>query len=432
MLNTVMGVLVCAWAPSSTVPCTELRSLPRSFHVSLTEVSDARRKAERLALLAQRAALEAEQAELQAQQLRLENPVTEVPSTSAPVAADVIVDNEPMALRSPLRWIGGVYPAVALSFPMLSSPAQKARQLRGEATVIGVTLDFIVDTAANANTISAQVAGPTVQGGLELQQVGSLSGVVGAAGAFGGTSPTYSLGVAELADLPKEERIPFISGLTASALPIAAPAAAGLLGVSFLNSFPGGVEFVWGSGGVPPSITFFGDSAGTAASRAELSAVKVTSLAGSCLPTVPLRINGVVVNALLDTGSPITVLNKAAATLVSLEEGSGAAETSNPLASFAAGVKSRVKSAQAVARGDVLTVGGLNGPVQLTRTQSAVAMSLGDSASFGNDLRPYVGDLPGLALLDGLGASAGPAVVLGTDVLRRRPRMIYTAHEVFV
>ena len=161
MLNTVMGVLVCAWAPSSTVPCTELRSLPRSFHVSLTEVSDARRKAERLALLAQRAALEAEQAELQAQQLRLENPVTEVPSTSAPVAADVIVDNEPMALRSPLRWIGGVYPAVALSFPMLSSPAQKARQLRGEATVIGVTLDFIVDTAANANTISAQVAGPT-------------------------------------------------------------------------------------------------------------------------------------------------------------------------------------------------------------------------------------------------------------------------------
>jgi hypothetical protein len=337
-----------------------------------------------------------------------------------------------MALRSPLRWIGGVYPAVALSFPMLSSPAQKARQLRGEATVIGVTLDFIVDTAANANTISAQVAGPTVQGGLELQQVGSLSGVVGAAGAFGGTSPTYSLGVAELADLPKEERIPFISGLTASALPIAAPAAAGLLGVSFLNSFPGGVEFVWGSGGVPPSITFFGDSAGTAASRAELSAVKVTSLAGSCLPTVPLRINGVVVNALLDTGSPITVLNKAAATLVGLEEGSGAAETSNPLASFAAGVKSRVKSAQAVARGDVLTVGGLNGPVQLTRTQSAVAMSLGDSASFGNDLRPYVGDLPGLALLDGLGASAGPAVVLGTDVLRRRPRMIYTAHEVFV
>lgn len=431
MLTTVMGVLVCAWAPSSTVPCTELRSLPRSFRVSLTEVSDARRKAERLALLAQRAALEAEQAELQAQQLRLENPVAEVPSTSAPVAADVI-DNEPMALRSPLRWIGGVYPAVALSFPMLSSPAQKARQLRGEATVIGVTLDFIVDTAANANTISAQVAGPTVQGGLELQQVGSLSGVVGAAGAFGGTSPTYSLGVAELADLPKEERIPFISGLTASALPIAAPAAAGLLGVSFLNSFPGGVEFLWGSGGVPPSITFFGDSAGTAASRAELSAVKVTSLAGSCLPTVPLRINGVVVNALLDTGSPITVLNKAAATLVGLEEGSGAAETSNPLASFAAGVKSRVKSAQAVARGDVLTVGGLNGPVQLTRTQSAVAMSLGDSASFGNDLRPYVGDLPGLALLDGLGASAGPAVVLGTDVLRRRPRMIYTAHEVFV
>ena len=86
-----------------------------------------------------------------------------------------------------------------------------------------------------------QVAGPTSQGGLELAQVGRVSGGVGAGGSIGGGA-TYMLGTAELGDVPKAERVAFISGLTATALPIAAPAAAGLLGCSFLNSFPGGVE----------------------------------------------------------------------------------------------------------------------------------------------------------------------------------------------
>ena len=77
-----------------------------------------------------------------------------------------------MALSAPLRWIGP-YPAVALSFPALASPAQKARLLTNpnQAANLGVTLDFVIDTAANTNTISAQVAGPTGAGGLELQQI---------------------------------------------------------------------------------------------------------------------------------------------------------------------------------------------------------------------------------------------------------------------
>ena len=67
-----------------------------------------------------------------------------------------------MALRAPLRWIGP-YPAVALSFPALTSPAQKARLLTGEgeaAGATGVTLDFVLDTAANTNTINAQARIP--------------------------------------------------------------------------------------------------------------------------------------------------------------------------------------------------------------------------------------------------------------------------------
>jgi len=141
-----------------------------------------------------------------------------------------------MALRAPLRWIAGTYPAVALSLPTLSTPAQKQRQLLGDESAMGVTLDFVLDTAANTNTISAEVAGPTSQGGLELTPVGSIPSGVGAGGSIGG-GVTYALGTAELGDVPKSERVPFISGLTAAALPIAAPSAAGLLGVSFLNRY---------------------------------------------------------------------------------------------------------------------------------------------------------------------------------------------------
>merc|ERR1719310_2700240 len=148
-----------------------------------------------------------------------------------------------MALRAPLRWLGP-YAAIALSLPELSSPAQKQRQLLGE-DARGVTLDFVHDTAANTNTINAQVAGPTGQGGLELTQVGQIASGVGAGGTFGGGA-TYMLGTCELADVPKAERVAFISGLTATALPVAAPTAAGLLGVPFLNSFAGGVDFCWG------------------------------------------------------------------------------------------------------------------------------------------------------------------------------------------
>ena len=56
----------------------------------------------------------------------------------------------------------------------------------------------------------------------------------------------------------------------------------------------------------------------------------------------------------------------------------------------------------------------------------------GDEASFGDECRPYVGELPGLAALDGLGAAAGPAAVLGTDVLRTRPRLWYTPTRIFI
>ena len=395
-------------------------------------------EAETLALLAERAALEAEAAELQLRAMKAARGEDISPVEERAAAERAAADqDEPMALRAPLRWIGP-YPSVSLSFPALSSPSQKARMLAGDTSALGVTLDFVIDTAANTNTINAQVAGPTSQGGLELSQVGSVAGGVGAGGAMGGGA-TYLLGTAELADVPKEERVPFISALSATALPVAAPAAAGLLGLPFLNSFAGGVEFEWGAAPVPPgtsvavalppaSLTFYGDERGTQASRAGLRSVEVSVLAGSALPSVALSVNGVTVPALLDTGSPITVLNRAAAEAADVRLGASndaSSQPANPFARLVAGVQAAAAAAQA----ETLTVAGVNGPVQLTRAQEAT-VSLGD-AEFG-ECRPYVGELPGLSALDGLGASAGPAAILGTDVLRLRPRLVYTQQRIYV
>ena len=331
---------------------------------SADEGNNLQAEAERLALLAERASLEAEALEMEAETIRAAKRAAEPEPPPPPPAID---DAGPMALSAPLRWIGP-YPAVALSFPALASPAQKARLLTNpnQAANLGVTLDFVIDTAANTNTISAQVAGPTGAGGLELQQVGRVEGGVGAGGAIGGGA-TYMLGGCELADLPKAERVMFMSDLTATALPVAAPAAttplqpladpnpnptpipkpilsvslnlsypsphprqaaAGLLGVPFLDSFGGGVEFCWGppppaaaaDGAVAaattttaaaaavgaeaeaPSLTFYADARGTGPLRARLSGHPLTRLPESALPRVTLVVNGVAIPALLDTG----------------------------------------------------------------------------------------------------------------------------------
>jgi hypothetical protein len=425
------------------------RPRARVITLSADGLQDKQREAARLLALAAEAEAEARELERQAQALK---PKSEVGSLEKTPTNQPVVDSsdeEPMVLTAPLRWIGP-YPAVALSFPGLSSPTQKARQLAGDASASGVTLDFVLDTAANTNTVSAQVAAPTNSGGLALQAIGAIGSGVGAGGLMGGGT-TYMLGTAELADVPAAERVPFVTGLTATALPVAAPAAAGLLGVPFLNSFPGGVEFLWGRGptggaeaevasdaaGVTagemgaldatPSLRLYGDEGGIKRLREELSRVPLTALVGSGLPRVTLVINGIEMPALLDTGSPITVLNAAAAAAAGLQAADGPAAPDNPFAKLAAGLE----AAKAAARGDVLTVAGAEGPVSLKRC-AAASISFAEGIHFGDDCRPYVGDLPGLAALEGLGAAARPAVVLGTDVLCRRPRLWYTPEAIYI
>jgi hypothetical protein len=260
-----------------------------------------------------------------------------------------------------------------------------------------------------------------------------------------------------------------MEGLTASALPVASPAAAGLLGLAFFYCFEGGVEFRWGlgkdstGGGVvvsssssssddddddgAPSVTFYGSD-----DRPDLDGlvrVPFGSLPVSMLPSVTIRVDGREIPALFDTGSPITVLNSRAAaeagidTVVTLDdldpwsERSGGGGVWNPFSKLASSMLSAREVAKATARGDVLAIAGTGGrPVRLVRTKSPVNVDIGGASSGGttrcplsSSARVYVGDLPGLAALGGLGGEAPPAAVLGMDLISTRSRVIFRARQ---
>eukprot|EP00562_Extubocellulus_spinifer_P030760 CAMPEP_0178719200 /NCGR_PEP_ID=MMETSP0699-20121125/23003_1 /TAXON_ID=265572 /ORGANISM="Extubocellulus spinifer, Strain CCMP396" /LENGTH=429 /DNA_ID=CAMNT_0020369431 /DNA_START=279 /DNA_END=1568 /DNA_ORIENTATION=- len=372
---------------------------------------------------------------------KAEDATADLAVTTDDTSNDSDIEKQPTAVRAPLKYVGP-YPCLALRFPNLATQSQRERN------VTGISLDFVLDTAANTNTINSQVAKE-----LGLEVVGEALPGVGAGGAISG-GDTFMLGDAQLDGLPKDESFTFMKGLTASALPVASPASAGLLGLYFFNCFQGGVCFDWGGNSaapVPsdpasnttfPSVTFYSDKNDMGGALDGLKRAPIKPLPVSNLPSVELQINGQAVPALLDTGSPISVLNAEAARLAGVETtmkvesesgGGGGISVGNPFAKLAKGIK----SAQAAARGDVLLVAGAAGErIELVKSQSAVDVGVGgfrdDIVELGKH-NIYVGDLPGLAALGGLGGSgAQPAVVLGMDVLRTRPRMVYREDEVYL
>lgn len=354
-----------------------------------------------------------------------------------------------VVVRSPLRFLGP-YPTMPLRFPDLATPSQRERN------VTGISLDWVLDTAANVNTINAQVALE-----LGLEKVGEAPGGVGAAGGIMG-GDTFMLGDANLdinisnerakdsddgADDNEEkedDEFEFMKALTASALPVASPAAAGLLGLAFFYCFEGGVEFDWGRSEVPPSVTFHGST--KYLNVTGLTSVPFESLPVSMLPSVNISINGKTFPALFDTGSPITVLNAKAAkaagieTAVSMDDVNpdqavdGKGGGWNPFSKLKANIQSAQEISKATASGDILTIAGVGGPVRLVKSKSAekvgIKMSMGveEYTRIGSS-QVFVGDLPGLAALGGLGGEAPPAAVLGMDLLRLRPKVVFRAQQ---
>mmetsp|Transcript_30101 Transcript_30101/g.71624 ORF Transcript_30101/g.71624 Transcript_30101/m.71624 type:complete len:353 (+) Transcript_30101:94-1152(+) len=347
------------------------------------------------------------------------------------------MDNDSV-IRSPLRFLGP-YPTVPLKFPRLSTPSQREKDLSG------ISLDFVLDTAANVNTLNAQVAKE-----LNLEAVGEVPGGYGAAGEIAGAE-TYMLGDCSLDlsvlgekkcdDEDEQEDEIFMQGLTASALPVASPAAAGLLGLAFFYCFEGGVEMVWqpNEESPTPSITFHGSIAHLNTSG--LSCIQYESLPVSLLPSVTICINGVEIPALFDTGSPITCINKQAAEAAGIEpavsldefddEDGGANSNWNPFAKITANVKAAQKVAQAASQGQLLTLAGGDGPVQLIRSKSSEKIDIRtkDGVTDLAESQLFIGDIPGLQALGGLGGDAPPAAVLGMDIIARRPRVIFRARQ---
>lgn len=348
------------------------------------------------------------------------------------------LSNEPQVVRAPLRFLGP-YIALALRFPDLATSSQRERNMTG------VSLDFVLDTAANTNTLNAQVAQE-----LELERVGEAPPGVGPGGNILG-GDTFLLGDCQLDGLPKEEKFTFMAGLTASALPVASPAAAGLLSLAFFYCFSGGVEFEWQDTTTAqrdengddeprtfvPSVSFHESE--DHLSYEGLKKISFESQPMTNLPCVTLCINGVEVPALFDTGSPITVLNAQASELAGIKttvemssvenkdvKGKG---FPNPFSKLAEDFKTAQETAQATARGDIVAIAGSDGkPIQLLKSRSKVLVETKDGGVFGES-HVYVGDLPGLAALGGLGGGASPAAVLGMDVIRLRPRLIFRAQQ---
>ena len=344
------------------------------------------------------------------------------------ILADDEASSTSTAVRAPLKFIGP-YPTLALRFPDLQTSSQKERN------VTGVSLDFVLDTAANTNTINAQVANE-----LSLEVVGSALPGVGSAGAISG-GDTFLLGSSQLEGVGN---FSFMEGLTASALPVASPAAAGLLSLAFMNCFEGGVEFDWGANtklvdGMienPPSVTFYGEKDDhlsevlQSMTRVPIDAIPVTQL-----PSITINVNGIDMPALLDTGSPITVLNQNAAKQAGIETVQVPVaenkKSGNPFAAAANRFKEAQERARLASTGSILTIAGTAGkPVDLLKSTNlaTITMTGNKEVSFG-DANVYVGEIPGLAALNGLGVQSPPAVVLGMDVLRARPKMLLRARD---
>jgi len=360
-------------------------------------------------------------------------------------------ESDSIVVRAPLKFMGP-YPTISLRFPNLATAAQRQRN------VSGISLDFVVDTAANVNTINGQVAQE-----LALGIVGQAASGVSATGPMKGAS-TFSLGDAELERAQfivenqqkveeedeqevaqtnlRNETFTFMTNLTASALPVANPFSAGLLSLSFLQCFQGGVEFGWGQYDPKekkvleyPSVSFHENEITLPAeTTTRKNAATITPVPLTNLPSIMINVNGVKMPALLDTGSPLTVLNSAAAQAAGIAPKLSQTTTSNKKnQGFFAKLQNRLEEGNAARRGELLTVAGPNGSVQLVQSAEPVRVAVvGDEQEIelGHDPNHvYVGDLPGLAALNGLGVDSPPAVVLGMDVLQKRPKMLLRANQ---
>jgi hypothetical protein len=316
---------------------------------------------------------------------------------------NIIETPDCLIVKAPLKYIS-TYPCLSLRFPNLATSSQRSS---GKS---GVSLDFVLATATNVNTVANEVATA-----LTLRSVGTALPDFGATTGQQAGGTTYTLG-----DVQLEGQTPlFMLGLTAAALPVTNPVAAGTLSMAFLQSFDA-VDFGWGIVKDMevlrrPSFTFYGGVVPPSATAGRTRVV-MERFPGTQSPIVTILVNGVPITALLDTGSPISILLPEAADRAGVQ----------PMKSPSPGA------------GEKFTVAGERGQlVDLIKSVEKVSVQAPSStaddngaaavADFGAE-HLFVGDIPSLAALGRVpGVTNAPMAVLGLDVLQRRPSMLLRA-----
>jgi hypothetical protein len=223
------------------------------------------------------------------------------------------------ALVDETTLIGSTYVAITVGLPDRSTRAQRERGVKG------VELDWCVDTACSTNFILPQVAY-----GLDVEIVGAAPSGVGATGAVS-SGQEMLLGTAKLgSDGADGSGTAAITGLSAAIVQVPAPGTAGILGRSFLNCF-GAVEFDWRlSQNAGATMCLYQEYApfdddGTMDDK---TVVPLNELACGLL-AVDVDLNGVRMPALVDTGAPRTIINRAAAKaagIATVDDASGSPE----------------------------------------------------------------------------------------------------------
>ena len=332
--------------------------------------------------------------------------------------------------------IGSTYVAITVGLPDRSTRAQRERGVKG------VELDWCVDTACSTNFITPQVAY-----GLDVEIVGAAPSGVGATGAVS-SGQEMLLGTAKLgSDGADGSGTAAITGLSAAIVQVPAPGTAGILGRSFLNCF-GAVEFDWRLSQNAAGATMclyqeyapFDDD-GT---MDDQTVVPLNELACGLL-AVDVDLNGVRMPALVDTGAPRTIINRAAAKaagIATVDDASGSPEAAkkpstggfkNPFAAIQDAI-SRGRE-QALGSSGAVTVMGAGGrPERLDKASRSKDVEMIVSATSGSvclsSPQILIGDLEAFRVGLGLrgdstpGANDGqPGIVLGLDALMSVPKV---------
>ena len=309
-----------------------------------------------------------------------------------------------LAVVAPLKYTGqSNYPTLNLLFPDLD-------QVMEDGSVQGVSLDFVMDTGANINTVEGMVVDSySLPVAVSAQELGAA----GAAG-MGGSFPAcdiYTLGkVCKLGGMPPGSDFDFMYGLTAARMPDSLPyrVANGLLGLTFFLSFPAGVELDWyGTDGDPPTcIFYYGDTTPPDALK-NMVEVPLERLPVQIMSLI-IEVNGVPVKAILDTGSTNTILTPEAAYRCGIDF------YSDNMAPDDLPLRQQVVGATAM---------GIDGNVfNLARSVNDVGVTAGGASLGATPI--FVGNLPGLDILNQFGMECPPEAILGLDFLQRAYRII--------